>query len=282
MKKQNILKIQNLYGSVAGKDVLVGASLTVRSGEIHALMGPNGSGKSTLAYLVAGHPLYEITNSKFPMSNDKPKSNSHPSVKLNSVDLLALSPDERAKAGIFLAFQTPVAIPGVTVVELLRTAFQEQFGRKSSASETVQNPVLQRRWNVSSVSASDFMESVASTARTLRISETLLRRGIHDGFSGGEKKKIEMLTALILKPKFAIFDEIDTGLDVDALRVVAEGCTLLRKMGTGVLIITHYQRILRYAKPDFVHVFIGGRIVESGGAALATTIEKNGYKAYEN
>lgn len=196
-----------------------------------------------------------------------------------------MSTQEHARAGLFLAFQSPIAIPGVSVVNLLRTAYQELYGNtKISAStkdESVQfNPVLTRRWNAGGISLPDFMKRLKILAKTLHVDESFLSRGIHDGFSGGEKKKIEMLQALVLKPKFAIFDEIDTGLDVDALRIVAKGIEELVKQGTGVLVITHYQRILKYIRTDWVHVFIDGEIVRSGSSSLAEEIEEKGYRNY--
>lgn len=182
--------------------------------------------------------------------------------------------------GLFLAFQSPIAIPGVTVSNLLRSAYQSIYGASGKKKDTVQNPVLARRWQAGGMNLSDFTKKLKGYAKLLRIEESFLNRGIHDGFSGGEKKKMEILQALMLAPKFAIFDEIDTGLDVDALKIVASGIDLLQKQGSGVIVITHYQRILRYIKPDTVHIFVDGRIVDEGDYRLAKKIEEKGYSAY--
>lgn len=264
---KHILGIQNLHASIDSKPILRGVTLTVRSGEIHAVMGPNGSGKSTLAYALMGHPAYAVQ-----------KSN----VRIDKKNISALPTEDRAKAGLFLALQSPIAVPGVTVMNLLRTAYQELHGSTKKASDRVQNPMLARRWNAGGMSIVEFTKMLKDHARQLHIDESFLARGIHDGFSGGEKKKMEMLQALVLSPKFAIFDEIDTGLDVDALRVVAKGIDMLSKKGTGVIIITHYQRILRYMKPDVVHILVNGKIVKTGKASLARDIEENGYGGYSN
>lgn len=273
MKKKFVthrLAIKNLRVSVEGKNILQGVSLSVAAGQVHAVMGPNGSGKSTLAYTLMGHPAY-----KCQMSNDKCQ------IKIDGKNILGLSPEERAKAGLYLALQSPVAIPGVSVSSLLRTAFQAIHGGGEKKTVT-QNPLLNRQWEASNTTLPQFLNMVKGYARQLSIDPSFLSRGVHDGFSGGEKKKIEMLQALVLSPRFAIFDEIDTGLDVDALKLVARGIEILRKRGTGVVVVTHYQRILRYVRPDRVHIFVGGRIVKSGTAALARTIEKNGYRAFES
>lgn len=267
------LQIKNLHVAVVGKEILKGVSLTVRSGQVHAIMGPNGSGKSTLAYALMGHPSY-----KCQMPNVKCQ------IKIGKKNLMLLSTEERVKAGMFLALQSPIAIPGVTVMQLLRTAYQEIHGspsKKSEKKESVQNPVLARRWQVNGMALPEFIAIVKKCARELRLDESFLNRSIHDGFSGGEKKKVEMIQALVLAPKFAIFDEIDTGLDVDALRVVGKGIDLLRKHDTGVIVITHYNRILRYVTPDVVHVLVRGKIVATGPASLAKNVEKNGYRDYD-
>lgn len=265
------LIITNLHASVEGKEILHGVNMTVRGGEVHAVMGPNGSGKSTLASVLLGHPAYEI-----PLRGKKKSA-----ITLDGKNMLALPTEARANAGLFLAFQSPIAIPGVTVMNLLRTAYEGRHhvaGDKKMSS--VQNPVLARRFQVGGMSIGEFTDMVKAHAKVLRLSEDLLRRGIHEGFSGGEKKKIEMLQALVLPHKFAVFDEIDTGLDVDALRSVSKGIEMLRKQGVGVLIITHYQRILRYVKPDVVHVLVAGKLADRGTSALAKKIERQGYSAY--
>jgi Fe-S cluster assembly ATP-binding protein len=232
-------------------------------------MGPNGSGKSTLANVIMGNPAYQVKSQKS-------------KVKINKQDIIELEPEERAKAGVFLAFQAPIAIPGVTVINLLRTAYQELFAQETDSDTTVQNPVLQRRWKAAGKTLQEFTAMVKQYCTELHIDQAFLQRGIHDGFSGGEKKKLEMLQALVLSPKFALFDEIDTGLDVDALKIVAKGIQMLSEQGTGVIIITHYQRILSHIKPDYVHILVQGKLVTSGGSELAKQIESEGYKAYEN
>ncbi len=267
--KQSPLSIQNLHASIEGKEILKGVTLSVRPGQIHAIMGPNGSGKSTLASALLGHPQYQISNIKY-------------QIKIGKTDISKLLPEERAKAGLFLAFQSPIAIPGVNAMNLLRSAYQVLHGGKNGKTngQKIQNPVLARRWQSADLNLADFSSTVREYAKYLNLDESFLTRGIHDGFSGGEKKKIEMLQALVLHPKFAVFDEIDTGLDVDALRVVASGIERLAKEGTGVIVITHYQRILKYVKPDVVHVFVDGKIVDTGTARLAKKIEEKGYREY--
>lgn len=275
-----ILTINNLHVSVEGKDVLRGISFRVKSGEVHAIMGPNGSGKSTLAYALMGHPSYERQ-----MKNAKCK------IKIGGKNLLNLPTEERARAGLYLAIQSPIAIPGVSVMQLLRTAYQQihpstdspqrSSGQSGKAQRMIQNPVLARRWQANGMGLSEFTALVKKYAHTLSLDESFLGRSIHDGFSGGERKKVEMLGCLVLAPKFAIFDEIDTGLDVDALRVVGKGIELLRTRNTGVIVITHYNRILRYVTPDVVHVLVDGKIVDTGTAKLAKNIEKKGYRGYD-
>ncbi len=268
-KSSLALDIKHLVVSVEGKEILKGISLQIPPGEVHAVMGPNGSGKSTLAYSLMGHPAYQIETGK--------KSG----IWLNGVNLLELPPEDRAKHGVFLAFQSPIAIPGVNVVNLLRTAYQQIHADTSAAKKSeVQNPLLARRWQAGGITLAQFTSRLKELGSLLRIDETFFTRGIHDGFSGGEKKKIEMLQALVLQPKFAIFDEIDTGLDVDALKIVAEGMERLKQEGTGVLVITHYQRILKYVKPDVIHVLVKGKMVDTGDASLAQRIEEQGYKKY--
>ncbi|GGM61522.1 ABC transporter ATP-binding protein [Micromonospora sonchi] len=245
------LEIRDLQVSVKLPDgelkpILTGVDLTVRSGETHAIMGPNGSGKSTLAYAVAGHPKYEITGG---------------SVTLDGEDVLELSVDERARAGLFLAMQYPVEVPGVSVANFLRTAKTAIDGAA---------PKL-RTWG----------GELRGAMERLHMDPAFAQRNVNEGFSGGEKKRHEIVQLELLKPKIAILDETDSGLDVDALRVVSEGVNRVRDTGdTGLLLITHYTRILRYIKPDFVHVFVGGRIVEEGGPELADKLEDEGYERY--
>ncbi len=268
MKNHDELRIEHLRASIETKEILRDITMTVKSGEVHAIMGPNGSGKSTLAYAMMGHPSYEV---KGGVSK----------VKINGKNLLQVPTEDRAKAGLFLAFQSPIAVPGVSVVNLLRTAYQELHAvSPKDKKEIAQNPLLARRWQASGMTLVEFMNMLSADAKALKIDEAFLTRGIHDGFSGGEKKKVEMLQALILSPKFAIFDEIDTGLDVDALKVVAKGIEILSTRGTGVIIITHYQRILKYLKPDVVHILVKGKIVKTGIASLAKEIEEEGYQKY--
>jgi Fe-S cluster assembly ATP-binding protein len=241
------LEIKDLRVSVAtddgAKEILTGVDLTVRTGETHAIMGPNGSGKSTLAYAIAGHPKYEITSG---------------TVTLDGQDLLALPVDERARAGLFLAMQYPVEVPGVSMANFLRSAATAIRGEA---------PKL-RTW----------VKEVKGAMADLDIDPDFAERSVNEGFSGGEKKRHEVLQLALLKPKFAILDETDSGLDVDALRVVSEGVNRYREgHDTGVLLITHYTRILQHIRPDRVHVFAGGRVVESGGPELADELERSGY-----
>lgn len=260
------LSIKNLRVSVEGKEVLKGVTLTVAPGQVHAVMGPNGSGKSTLAYALLAHPQYQVKSE----------------IRIGKKDLLGLATEERARAGLYLAVQSPIAIPGVTVMELLRTAYQQLHGdHQEVKNQKIQNPVLARRWQAHGMGLVEFTALVKESAKALHLDESFLQRSIHDGFSGGEKKKVEMLQALVLAPKFSIFDEIDTGLDVDALRIVGKGIDLLAKRGTGVIVITHYNRILHYVTPDRVHVLVGGKIVKTGTADLSKKIEKEGYAQYQ-
>ncbi|GII87566.1 ABC transporter ATP-binding protein [Sphaerisporangium siamense] len=240
------LEIRDLHVAVEDKEILRGVDLTVRSGETHALMGPNGSGKSTLAYAIAGHPKYTVTSG---------------TVTLDGEDVLSLGVDERARAGLFLAMQYPVEVPGVSVSNFLRSAVTAVRGEA---------PKLRL-----------FTKELKEGMDALSIDASFAQRNLNEGFSGGEKKRHEILQLELLKPKIAILDETDSGLDVDALRVVSEGVNRFRSSGeTGVLLITHYTRILRYVKPDFVHVFAGGRIVEEGGPELADKLESEGYERY--
>ena len=243
------LEIRDLHVSVgAGEEateILKGVDLTVRSGETHAIMGPNGSGKSTLAYSIAGHPKYTVTRG---------------TVTLDGRDVLAMTVDERARAGLFLAMQYPVEVPGVSVSNFLRTAVTAVRGEA---------PKL-RTW----------AKEVNTAMADLGVDKAFAERSVNEGFSGGEKKRHEILQLQLLQPKIAILDETDSGLDVDALRVVSEGVNKVRADGVGTLLITHYTRILRYIAPDFVHVFFDGRIVESGGAELAQRLEEEGYARF--
>src|SRR3954463_4071687 len=244
------LEIRDLHVAVASeqgeKEILRGVNLTVREGEIHAIMGPNGSGKSTLAYAIAGHPKYLVTRG---------------SVTLDGEDVLAMSVDARARSGLFLAMQYPVEVPGVSVSNFLRTAVTAVRGEA---------PKLR-----------DFAKEMRGAMSDLQIDPAFAQRNLNEGFSGGEKKRHEILQLEMLKPKVAVLDETDSGLDIDALKVVSEGVNRFREGGeTGVLLITHYTRILRYVKPDFVHVFAGGRVVEEGGSELADLLESEGYEKF--
>lgn len=246
-----MLTIENLHASVADKPILKGLSLTINPGEIHAIMGPNGAGKSTLGYTLGGRPGYEVTGG---------------SATLDGADLLDLEPHERAAAGLFLGFQYPVEIPGVSFVQFLRESANAQ--RKSRG----QDPL----------SGAEFLKLAREKAGLLKMDMEMLKRPVNVGFSGGEKKRAEMVQMGILDPKIAILDETDSGLDIDALRICGEGINaIMRKPEKSVLLITHYQRLLDYVKPDFVHVLANGRIVKSGGPELALTLEEHGYEAVE-
>jgi Fe-S cluster assembly ATP-binding protein len=241
------LEIRDLHVAVEGKPILKGLSLVVNKGEIHALMGPNGSGKSTLANALMGNPKYEITSG---------------SIVLNGVDVLEMSPDERARKGLFLAFQYPTAIPGVSVANFLRMALTAR--RKELGIEKPLPP-------------KEFRALVKEKMALLKMDDAFAGRYINDGFSGGEKKRAEILQMAVLQPEIAILDETDSGLDIDALRIVSAGVNALSGPNLGVLLITHYQRILNYIKPQFVHVLVDGRIVKSGGPELAHELEAQGY-----
>jgi Fe-S cluster assembly ATP-binding protein len=244
-----MLEIANLHATVGGTPILNGLSLAVNAGEVHAIMGPNGAGKSTLAYVLGGRPGYEVTGG---------------SATFAGQDLLALAPHERAAAGLFLGFQYPVEIPGVSNVQFLREALNAQ--RKVRGEEPL--------------SGGDFLKLAREKAGLLRFDMEMLKRPVNVGFSGGEKKRAEMVQMGILDPVFAVLDETDSGLDIDALRIVGEGINaIMRKPDKGVLLITHYQRLLDYVRPDFVHVLSKGRIVKSGGAELALQLESEGYEA---
>jgi Fe-S cluster assembly ATP-binding protein len=241
-----LLEIVDLAVRVAGKEILKGVNLTIQAGEVHAIMGPNGSGKSTLAQVLAGREEYEVIRG---------------SATFEGQDLLALRAEERARAGLFLGFQYPVEIPGVNNVYLLKAALN---AKRKAAGEP-------------EVDAYDFLALIKQKMKFMQMSETFLTRGVNEGFSGGEKKRNEVLQMLILEPKLAILDETDSGLDIDALKVVSKGVNSLRDASRAVVLVTHYQRLLDYVVPDHVHVLSGGRIVKSGDRSLAHELEKRGY-----
>jgi Fe-S cluster assembly ATP-binding protein len=243
------LTIEDLHVSVEDKPILKGVNLTIRQGEIHALMGPNGSGKSTLAYALAGHPKYEITGGR---------------IDVDGTDVLALEADERARLGLFLAFQYPVTIPGVKVADFLRHAISN-----------VRNP--ERKEGQELMSMREFRKELKARMQELGMDMEFARRYLNEGFSGGEKKRMEILQLAMLQPRFAILDETDSGLDSDAVRVVSEGISKLSGPQMGVLIITHHERLLEFNKPHYTHVMLAGRIVETGGAELAHELHANGY-----
>ncbi|HEX2696539.1 MAG TPA: Fe-S cluster assembly ATPase SufC [Anaerolineales bacterium] len=242
------LEIKDLHVSIEGKEILQGVNLIVKQGEIHAIMGPNGTGKSTLAYTLMGHPNYTVTKGE---------------VLFKGQNVLDLEADERSRLGLFLAFQYPVAIPGVTVANFLRSAINAR--RRTVNKEDKGMPIP------------EFRKLLKEKMDTLKMDNAFAGRYLNDGFSGGEKKRAEILQMATLRPEIAILDETDSGLDIDALRVVADGVNALTGPELGVLVITHYQRLLNYIKPHFVHVMMGGRIVESGGPDLALSLEEHGY-----
>src|SRR5574339_1166988 len=243
------LEIKNLHVNIEGKEILKGLNLTIEQGKIHAIMGPNGTGKSTLAYALMGHPSYAVTKGE---------------VLFKERNILELEPDERSRLGIFLAFQYPVAIPGVTVANFLRTALNAR--RRATNPEDKGIPVP------------EFRKMLKDKMGLLKMDQTFAGRYLNEGFSGGEKKRAEILQMATLNPEIAILDETDSGLDIDALWIVADGVNALINKEMGVLVITHYQRLLNYIKPDYVHVMLGGRIVESGGPDLALHLEEKGYE----
>jgi Fe-S cluster assembly ATP-binding protein len=246
-----LLEIKNLHVDVDGKKILNGLNLTVEKGQVAAIMGPNGSGKSTLAHVLAGKDDYDVTDGQ---------------VLFDGQDILALSPDERAAKGLFLAFQYPLEIPGVATMMFLRTALNAQ--RKKRGEEEL--------------SAPDFNRRVFDMAKKLEIDRDMLRRGVNVGFSGGEKKRNEILQMALFEPSLCILDEMDSGLDIDALRVAADGVNALRSPDRAMVVITHYQRLLNYIVPDFVHVMSRGRVVKSGGKDLALELEASGYTQFED
>ncbi len=241
-----MLSIQNLHARIGDRSILEGISLEVRAGEVHAIMGPNGSGKSTLASVLAGRAGYEVTGGR---------------VEYDGQDLLALEPEERARAGVFLAFQYPVEIPGVNNAYLLKAALN----------------AVRRQRGLPELDAFEFLAMVRDKMKLMQMDESFLNRGVNEGFSGGEKKRNEILQMAVLEPKLALLDETDSGLDIDALRVVASGVNSLRGPERAIVMITHYQRLLDYIEPDFVHVLSGGRILRSGDRTLALELEKRGY-----
>ncbi|HKT45049.1 MAG TPA: Fe-S cluster assembly ATPase SufC [Gaiellaceae bacterium] len=248
-----LLRLENLHVALEdGTEIVKGVDLEVGLDEVHAIMGPNGSGKSTLSYAIMGHPAYEITEGK---------------ILFDGEDVTEMGADERAQRGLFLAFQYPHAIPGVTVTNFLRSAINATRKARSGKDDPMPIP--------------EFRKELLAQMDRLKVSRELASRYLNDGFSGGEKKRVEILQMAMLKPRIAVLDETDSGLDIDALRVVASGVNELVGPQMGALVITHYQRILDYIKPDHVHVFVGGRIVESGGAELAQKLEAQGYAPYE-
>jgi Fe-S cluster assembly ATP-binding protein len=244
-----MLSVSNLHATVGGKEILKGLTLEVPAGEVHAIMGPNGAGKSTLSYVLTGREGYEVTQG---------------SATLDGEDLLALDPSERAAKGVFLSFQYPLEIPGVPALTFIRTALNAQ--RKARGEEEISAPA--------------FLKLAREKAASLKIDFDMLKRALNVGFSGGEKKRMEILQMAMLSPRFLILDETDSGLDIDALRIVAEGVNALRSPHRAMLVITHYQRLLDYITPDRVHVLSGGRIVASGGPELAHELEREGYDKY--
>jgi Fe-S cluster assembly ATP-binding protein len=247
----SLLEVKNLLVRVEEREILHGLSLTVNKGEVHAIMGPNGSGKSTLSHVIAGKPGYEVTGGE---------------ILFEGEDLLQMAPDERAAKGVFLAFQYPVEIPGVATMTFLRTALNAQ--RKARGESEFSTP--------------DFLKKVRAVAASLNIPQDMLRRGVNVGFSGGEKKRNEILQMALFEPSLCILDEMDSGLDIDALRVAADGVNALRSPDRAMVVITHYQRLLNYIVPDFVHVMSKGRVVKSGGKELALELEASGYAQFED
>jgi Fe-S cluster assembly ATP-binding protein len=241
-----MLKITNLHAAAGDKEILKGISLEIKPGEVHAIMGPNGSGKSTLAQVIAGHPGYEVTSG---------------SIEYVGQDLLELDAEERAQQGVFLAFQYPVEIPGVTNAYFLRAAYNEI--RKANGKEEV-DPI-------------EFLDIMEEKLKLVEMDASMMQRSVNAGFSGGEKKRNEILQMAVLAPKLAVLDETDSGLDIDALRIVAEGVNKLKRPDNATIVVTHYQRLLNYIVPDYVHVLAGGRIIKSGGKELALELEAKGY-----
>ena len=247
---QPLLEVSGLRASAGEKEILRGIDLTVRAGEVHAVMGPNGSGKSTLAQVIAGHPAYEVTAGQ---------------ILYEGRDLLEMEPEERAQAGVFLAFQYPVEIPGISNAYFLRAAYNE----------------IRKARGLEEVDSMDFLDLLEEKLRVVDWGPDIMSRAVNSGFSGGEKKRNEILQMAVLEPKLAVLDETDSGLDIDALRIVADGVNALRRPENATILVTHYQRLLNYIIPDRVHVLSGGRIVKSGGKELALELEERGYEWLE-
>ena len=241
-----MLEIRNLYAAIDGNEILKGINLTVNKGEIHAIMGPNGSGKSTLAKVLAGHPQYEVTGGE---------------IIYEGRNLLELAPDERAREGIFMAFQYPIEVPGVSNAQFLRLAYNEK----------------QKHLGQEELDPLEFKDLLKERAKIVEMDASFMTRSVNEGFSGGEKKRNEILQMAVLEPKLAVLDETDSGLDIDALRIVANGVNQLRTPNNGIILVTHYQRLLNYIVPDFVHVLASGRIAREGGKELALELEEKGY-----
>src|SRR5216683_2426666 len=245
-----MLEIRNLHAGIDGNEILKGINLTIKKGEVHAIMGPNGSGKSTLAKVLAGHPAYQVTAGE---------------VLYQGRNLLDLPPDERAREGVFMAFQYPIEVPGVSNAQFLRLAYNEK----------------QKHLGQDELDPLEFKDLLKERAKIVEMDASFMSRSVNEGFSGGEKKRNEILQMAVLEPKLAILDETDSGLDIDALRIVAQGVDAMRNPERAIIVVTHYQRLLNYIVPDFVHVLVDGRIVRSGGPELALELEEKGYGALE-
>jgi Fe-S cluster assembly ATP-binding protein len=255
--KTPTFEIENLHVSIEDKEIRKGVDLTINKGEVHALMGPNGSGKSTLAYVIAGHPAYEVTEG---------------SIRYNGEDIFELSPDERAQRGIFLAFQYPTVIPGVSMANFLRMAVTNVRNARAEAAAAETGAEIQK------MAPREFRRLMKEKMALLKMDDAFATRYLNEGFSGGEKKRAEILQMALLEPSLAVLDETDSGLDIDALRVVSDGVNALMNPDMGILLITHYQRLLNHIKPDYVHIMMNGRIVQEGGPELAHELEAKGYE----